>query len=133
MKKPTAEWVRKAEADRAIAKRIHRGTTPLHDGVCFHCQQCAEKYLKALMEELGVPIPKTHDLDRLVADLLAVHTTLRPLRRGAKFLSNFAVAVRYPGDDATKRQAQSALRWMEKIRATARGLLGFAAVRRRSK
>lgn len=106
---------------------------PLHDGVCFHCQQCAEKYLKALLEELGLSIPKTHDLEPLLTDLLADHPSLRRLRRGAKFLTNFAVTVRYPGDNASKRQAEAALRWMEKVRAAARALLGFARVRRRSK
>lgn len=41
--------------------------------VCrFHCQQSAEKYLKALLEELGAAIPKTHDLEDL-ADLLLTH------------------------------------------------------------
>jgi HEPN domain-containing protein len=105
----------------------------LHDGVCFHCQQCAEKYLKGLMEEIGLPIPKTHDLEQLLADLLVVHTSLRSLRRGGKFLTNFAVAVRYPGDDASKRQADSSLRWMEKFRMAARGLLGVATVRRKTK
>jgi uncharacterized protein len=61
---------------------------PVHDGVCFHCQQCAEKYLKALMEELGLPVPKTHDLDLLLRALLPHHPTLRSLRRGLLFLSD---------------------------------------------
>jgi len=42
MKKSTLEWVRKAEDDRVIAKRASKGKTPLHDGVCFHCQHKAE-------------------------------------------------------------------------------------------
>ena len=52
MKKLTREWIRKAEADHHAAVKLHRGSDPLHDIVCFHCQQCAEKYLKAL-DELG--------------------------------------------------------------------------------
>ena len=83
---------------------------PVHDGVCFHCQQGAEKYLKALMEELGLSIPKTHDLDVLLSALVAHHATLRSLRRGLLFLSDFAVGIRYPGMSASKRQALSALR-----------------------
>jgi HEPN domain-containing protein len=43
------------------------------DTVCFHAQQCAEKYLKALLLQAGSEPPKTHDLrlllQRLPADL----------------------------------------------------------------
>ena len=56
MKRTTREWVNKAEADYRAAGRLHRGSDPLHDIVCFHCQQCAEKYLKGLLEELGLAI-----------------------------------------------------------------------------
>ena len=124
MKRATAEWVRKAEDDRLIARRSSRSTKALHDGVCFHCQQCAEKYLKALMEEQGVSIPKTHDCEHLLNILLAHHPSLRSLRRGLAFLTNFAVAVRYPGASANKRQAQAALRWAELVRKAARKILG---------
>src|SRR5262245_26087668 len=125
MKKTTAEWVRKAEEDRTIARQISCNAQPLHDGVCFHCQQCAEKYLKGLMEELGLTIPKTHDLDDLLSRLLPHHASLRALSRGLAFLTNFAVGVRYPGERASRRQAAAALRWVEQARTTARALLGI--------
>ena len=51
MKKLTREWVKKAEADHAVAVLSSRKRLPLHDAVCFPGQQCAEKYLKALREE----------------------------------------------------------------------------------
>jgi HEPN domain-containing protein len=125
MKKLTREWVRKAESDYVIARRISRGAVPLHDGVCFHCQQCSEKYLKALLEELGLTVPRTHNLDDLLNLLLPHHPSLRTLRRGLIFLTDFAVDTRYPGRNATKRQASAALRWAEKVRTVARQLLGI--------
>jgi HEPN domain-containing protein len=125
MKKTTAAWVRKAEADRIAARECGQVTTPLHDVVCFHCQQCAEKYLKGLLEELGLSIPKTHQLDSLLPLLLPHYSSLRPLHRGLLFLTNFAVGARYPFFNATGRQAASALRWAERVRATARDLLGI--------
>lgn len=133
MKRSTGEWVRKAEDDRVAAKKCSRNATPLHDVVCFHCQQCAEKYLKGLLEELGLTIPKTHALDQLLSLLLPHHSSLRSLHRGLTFLSNFAVGVRYPGDNASKRQAASALRWAERVRTTARPLLGMRVRRARPK
>lgn len=93
--------------------------------VCFHCQQCAEKYLKGLMEELGLPVPKIHDLELLLTALQPHHPTLRSLRRGLIFLTDFAVDTRYPGASASKRQAISAVRWAARVRAPARALLGI--------
>jgi HEPN domain-containing protein len=92
-----------------MARRLSRSESPLHDGVCFHSQQCAEKYFKALLEELGHAVPKTHDCVQLLALLLPYHPSLRRFRRGSAFLTNFAVTVRYPGDNASKRQAVAAL------------------------
>jgi HEPN domain-containing protein len=133
MKRLTAQWVRKAEADYVIARRISRGKTPLHDGVCLHCQQCAEKYLKALLQELGLVVPRTHRLRDLLT-LLAPHfSALRPLRPGLIFLTAFAVDTRYPVRNATKREAQSSLRWAARVRTTCRGLLGIRPRLRRKK
>jgi HEPN domain-containing protein len=101
--------------------------------VCFHCQQCAEKYLKSLLEELALAIPKTHDLDNLLTLLLPHHSSLRSLRRGLVFLTDFAVDTRYPGNNASNRQAASALRWTDRVRTTARALLGIRARRPRRK
>jgi HEPN domain-containing protein len=125
MKKTTREWVRKAEADLRGARNLSRKTPPLHDLVCFHCQQGGEKYLKGLLEELGLMVPKTHDLEQLRVKLHPHHPSLLSLRRGLGFLTNFAIATRYPGDNATKRQATSALRWAERVRALVRALLGI--------
>jgi HEPN domain-containing protein len=102
MKKKTAEWVKKAEEDHATAAKISRGKPPLHNSVCFHCQQSAEKYLKGLMEELGFSIPKTHNLEDLLNTLLPHHPSLRSLKRGLIILTSYAVEIRYPGESASK-------------------------------
>jgi HEPN domain-containing protein len=63
MKPITAEWVEKAEGDFATARReLEIDVNPNFDAVCFHAQQCAEKYLKARLIEAGIRFPKTHDL-----------------------------------------------------------------------
>ena len=74
---------------------------PKHDVVCFDCQQSAEKYLKALLEELGLAVPRIHSLDDVLSLLVGHHSGLRSLRRGLIFLTDFAVEVRYPGDSAS--------------------------------
>lgn len=123
MKKTTREWVSKAEADYRIAGKLAVDEEPFHDAVAFHCQQCAEKYLKGLLEELGTSVPWTHDLTRLLAEVLTAHPRLRSLSRGASFLSQFASDTRYPGARTSKRQASAALRWTGNTRRAVRRLL----------
>jgi HEPN domain-containing protein len=123
--------VRKAESDYRLAVQISRGDEPFHDELCFHCQQATEKYLKALLEELGLVVPRIHNLDDLRGLLAPHHGALRPLRRGLIFLTNFAVDTRYPGDHATRRQAAAALRWAERARAECRAILGLPLSLRR--
>jgi HEPN domain-containing protein len=110
MKKLTAAWVKKAEADYLRAVKLARVLRNDHDGVCYNCQQSAEKYLKALLEELALDVPRTHILRDLMELLLPDCPSLRSLQRGLKFLTRFAVGIRYPGDDATKRQSTAARR-----------------------
>jgi HEPN domain-containing protein len=59
MKKITREWVDKAEGDFATAQReliVQRD--PNYDAVCFHSQQCAEKFLKARLQEADIAFRK---------------------------------------------------------------------------
>src|SRR5207244_3349448 len=106
---------------------------PLHDQSCFLCQQSAEKYLKALLVEPGLTIPRTHILKDLLALLQPHYPTLSLSRRGLVFLTRFAVGVRYPGDSARKRQAASALRWAGLVRTAVRAIFGIRPPRRRRK
>jgi HEPN domain-containing protein len=117
--------VEKAESDFQVAAVLARRTEPFHDEQCFHCQQSAEKYLKALLEELGLRVPRTHTLKDVLALLAPHHPSLRGFRRGLTFLTRFAVQIRYPGDSASRRQAASALRWAGRVRAECRLLLGL--------
>ena len=84
----TREWVEKAEEDFAVAQReAARGNPPPFNAICFHAQQCAEKYLKARLCEAGKAITRTHDLPTLLNDLIparpgpAVTGSCRPCAR----------------------------------------------------
>jgi len=53
MKVETIEWIGKAEGDiRTSQREFSVNEHPNYDAVCFHAQQCAEKYLKAQLEAL---------------------------------------------------------------------------------
>src|SRR5262245_22058197 len=125
MKRHTAQWVSKAEEDVDVARALAARTPPPRNAVCFHCQQAAEQYLKALLQETGLAVPRTHDLEDLLDLLLPGNATLAPLRRSVASLTKYAVEYRYPGLRATTRQMQAALRVMERARADTRSLLGL--------
>ncbi len=125
MKTTTRAWVRKAESDYQCAVQTVRGREPFHDHVCFHSQQSAEKYLKALLEKLGLAIPRVHHLDDLLALLSPYQPSLQRLRRGLILLTDFAGDIHYHGGSASKRQAAAAERWAGQVRAVCRTLLGL--------
>jgi HEPN domain-containing protein len=81
------------------------------------------KYLKALLDELGLVIEKTHDLEWMLDRLLPSYPALRSVRRGLSFLTQFAVGIRYPGENAKKRQAAAAARWAGLVRDACRAIL----------
>lgn len=59
----TTEWLAKAEEDLAVAGReAARDESPAFNAVCFHAQQAAEKFIKAVLQERGVPVPHMHNL-----------------------------------------------------------------------
>ncbi len=126
MKRETAKWVRKAEQDWDVAHKLAGETRPPRDAVCFHCQQAAEKYLKALLQEGGLMVPRTHQLDDLLALLLPGNATLARLQRKAGALTQFAVDYRYPGLMASKRQMEAALRSVDQIRLECRSNLNLS-------
>lgn len=55
-------WIAYAEDDFGSAKTLLKIKKPYLFSVCFHAQQCAEKYLKALLILKDVDFIKTHDL-----------------------------------------------------------------------
>jgi len=126
MKPITVEWVEKAEGDFATAQRERRARKdPNYDALCFHAQQCAEKYLKARLFEAGLRFAKTHDLVALLDGVLGVEPLWESLRVDLHVLSQFAVDFRYPGEAATREEALTALRMCSRVRRLARGALGL--------
>jgi len=125
MKPLTAEWVAKAEGDFATMEREARVTeSPNFEGVCFHAQQCAEKYLKARLCEGEVAFGKVHDLVALLGSALDIEPAWERFREDLAYLSAFSVSVRYPGDSADQNCAFDAQRRCRAFRLAARRSLG---------
>jgi HEPN domain-containing protein len=124
MKPLTSEWVEKAEGDFATASReIRVRKAPNFDAVCFHSQQCAEKYLKALLQESGLPFGRTHHLISLLDLLVSAFPILELFRPHLQNLNAYSVSIRYPGETSEKPAAREALRLAAIIRGEARKAL----------
>jgi HEPN domain-containing protein len=62
------EWVKKAENDlKNAAYTLELDDECPTDTVCFHAQQVVEKYLKALLVFKGIPFPKSHNIEDIIA------------------------------------------------------------------
>src|SRR2546426_1926885 len=111
MKASTREWIAKAEEDFAVVTTLARPRKkPLWGAVCFHAQQCAEKYLKARLNEASAPVQKTHDLEQLLNQTIPIEPLWAAFRPALKRLTDAAVLPRYPGNVFTKAEAQRAIK-----------------------
>jgi HEPN domain-containing protein len=104
------------------------------DTICFHAQQCVEKYLKALLVSLFIPFPKTHDVSELLG---LIPGDLRPELEVSvqKRLTEYAIAPRYPnaGLDISIREARKAVAVARRVRKEVRRLLPRASLRQPKK
>jgi HEPN domain-containing protein len=119
------QWVEKAEDDLITAEHTLKLEEHCPYGtICFHAQQCAEKYLKALLTFHAVPFLKIHDLTALMA-LVPKSIDLRLTLPEIAVLNRYAIDVRYPGDWGviTREDAESALAIARKVRSAVRGHL----------
>lgn len=112
------QWVAKAESDLKTAAHVLKLKTDCPtDAVCFHAQQCVEKYLKALLVLNGIEFSRTHQISVLMAFLPA---QVRPdlTAEEQDRLTEYAVTTRYPGDydPISYEEAQQAVRIARRVR-----------------
>lgn len=116
----TLEWIEKAEGDYRTAKWLQQAPDPVHDSICFHVQQCIEKYLKAWLQEANISAPRTHNLEDLLALILPTLPAWDQWQPDFKIITEYAVDPRYPGGSATPDDTQHALSMCEKVRQAVR-------------
>ncbi len=94
----TRQWIAKAEEDLLNAEHtLTLGERCPVGTVCFHAQQCAEKYLKALLTCREIEFPKTHDLVVLI-NRLGEESGLVLQMENVQPLNRYSIEARYPGD-----------------------------------
>ena len=119
----TLERVRKAESDWEVIKRLQQPlTSDVYDPICFHAQQCIEKYLKAWLQEANIRPPRTHELNVLLRLIVPAHPEWRAWQTDFADFQPHAVDVRYE-TFATAAQVEHAVRVCTEVRAAIRAVL----------
>lgn len=119
----TLEWIEKAEEDYNVAQLARQAAPPFHNSICFHAQQCIEKYLKAWLQEANIPVPRTHDLEELLALIVLMLPAWEHWRSDLKIITEYAVDARYPGDSATAENTAHAMHVCDAVRQAVRDSL----------
>jgi HEPN domain-containing protein len=131
MKPITQEWVDKAEGDFATAQReLQVIEKTNYDAVCFHAQQCVEKYLKGYLQESNLDFDKTHELTVLLDLLLPTEPAWESIRSMLIVLTSYAVEFRYPGESASQEEASQALKDCTHVRQLVRERLETNALKK---
>lgn len=116
-----ALWIDYAKSDLALARR-GKGPEIRLGALCFHCQQAAEKSLKAVLLKQKVEFPPTHSI-KVLFELIPPPLSPAPEIKEAALLSDYAFKGRYPLDyvdiqtdeyERAVKLADAVLRWAEK-------------------
>jgi HEPN domain-containing protein len=92
------QWLAKAKSDLLNADNNLKAEEIPFDTVCFHCQQAAEKLLKAYLVAKGETYPISHDLLLILEKILSFDAEAEALRDDLAILMPYAVEIRYPDD-----------------------------------
>jgi HEPN domain-containing protein len=90
-------WLEKARNDLEAARLLIRDESRLFGIAGFHCQQAAEKGLKAWLTLREIIFPKTHSLINLVGLCKQTNPEFSRFHEHAVVLTPLASAFRYPG------------------------------------
>jgi HEPN domain-containing protein len=109
------DWLEKAASDLRSAQKLTKDGDDTLDTAVYHTQQCAEKALKAYLVFKNQPIPRTHDLQKILELCAQLDFSFKILLNDALDLLPFATYSRYP-DDRFFIEREEAIEAIEKAR-----------------
>jgi HEPN domain-containing protein len=126
MDQETKQWLDFAVQDLGVAQHLFDTYYPKPlEIICYHCQQAAEKALKAVIIANGCPggLPKVHDLSFLLGRMKNYVQIDDLYYDCADALTPYGVSVRYPNElsleerHATEaiKQARTILDWVKTL------------------
>ena len=111
------QWLDKANDDLRSAEYLSTMHHPTPDEIiCFHCQQSAEKYLKAFMFSHDIEPEKTHDLEELYIICQKYNASFSSLLLSLQFLNEYSVIPRYPNElEITNADMKTAIQYAKDV------------------
>ena len=124
MESDAKRWMDYAENDLAVAKHLLATFHPKPlEIICYHCQQAAEKAVKAIYIALGIPggVPRKHDLTFLLEQMKYRIPVTEELMDHADELNSYSVVVRYPNEiQIDEHEVRLSIRYADEILTWAR-------------
>lgn len=119
MNKEVQDWLNFADMDWKVAKHLYDSFYPKPlEIICYHCQQAAEKTIKALIVNKGTQggLPRSHDISFLLNQISNMYDIPERFYDYGDTLSPYGVASRYPHElFLEERNATKALQYTNEI------------------
>ena len=113
-------WIKRANNDIKTAKDELNTETPATDTICFHAQQCVEKYLKAYLVFHQKYFKKIHNISKLIELCKETDPDFEKLSFfGADKLTSYAIEIRYADEESyfpSVEEAKEAINIAEKVK-----------------
>lgn len=119
------EWRQFAKMDLDTAIHLCKTMHPRPlEIICYHCQQSAEKCLKAVLVWHETEIKRTHDLG-LLAELCSTYIEIpESIYDDCDLLTPYGIKIRYPQElfledhhaKAALQAAQEIFQWLDQIK-----------------
>jgi len=111
------EWIRKAETDLRVAKKL----LELNEEnwvIAYHLEQAAEKYLKAFLVAKKRKFMKTHDIKELLELCIQEDKEFEKLKElEIEYLKEYSSNIRYPYFyEPEREEVLESLEKVEKVR-----------------
>jgi HEPN domain-containing protein len=106
-KKPLhLEWLDRARSNLERSRVEKKSRYIKYEDICYDCQQCVEKALKALLVFKKIEFEWTHNIGVLIKNLEEKSIVVPDIVKKSASLSVYAVRTRYPGEEepVTKKE-----------------------------
>lgn len=94
----SSEWLEFACMDLGAAEYLLTMYPLPIEIICYHCEQAAEKFLKATLVQFDKEPPKTHDLIQLCKLCCEIDAEFAQIADACIELTPYGVQVRYPSN-----------------------------------
>lgn len=99
-------WLLKAASDLGSARKLAAEPEPYLDTAIYHCQQAAEKAVKAWLTYHNLRCDRTHDVRNLIAQAAQTDPGFTAWLGTGQLLTPYATAFRYPDEDLSPDPAE---------------------------